>query len=728
MIVADGHGEKGSGAEASLFAANNYALYLKQALRETAGSSDPVRAAVRLAALRLGRDMKIFASGTTFSAVFIPDDEDMAYVAYAGDSPVRVLDPDGDVIYESKSHNARAMDPSAREAYLKEKGLSLKKGIYFVGPEGDANQLYKAFGDRESAWMDAEPDVDAVPLAEGSTVVLASDGLFMGHDQQMAFLSFGTTARTLVEHAVDHLAEEGLADNATALLYVHHGKRIAASPTAVVSPIAAAAQDPGTLIRPGMKFIDLLNAVKAFREAELPFPLAAFSELNGGREIEDFALENLREGTDLGEDTGWTALWEVLELYETLSAIPGAVRTRLTPVGKGRLALGVAVALESQGSWPGKAKFETNLRLALGQFEEIQRGRFGFQPPEDPGTEAASLGGAGDFAETREVYAWLRSLSLGLRPWPDFRMWLEIKMRVWHWERARRIGASFDAIPRDLLFSDDLRNILSAALKRAGEDPEKWSRQVQDAVFRMRGRAFEAGLHGLRLDLAELQKDFNPDLARERLRAIKAGERENAPEKIMRHRLALNFDRKNGRMLREILADYADRLEEVILIYDRAQIPTKKEMALWRSALPAVVFRREESMRDFSGVSETSYLFTRAQEFSRGLRAPLNVISARVDEIHNETARRLALRAAVAILFLLADILSGLGGEELTGKRRELLSPGAFRQFISSSSGLSFLGDWFVPGIDGTISLALNTFIQSLSTSEESERTLSRAA
>jgi|GEM_PF-3993678 len=413
MIVADGHGEDGSGAQASLYAARNFPNYLRLAMMET-GEYDfnQIEEAMKLAAKLMSEDMNVFEAGTTFSAVYIPDEGSRAYLAFIGDSPIRIFKPgQGDPI-GSVSHNVSALTPAERDALLKQKGLVYEQDAYLKDPKtGTSNQLFRAFGDRNTSFMEHDAEVTSVFLEPGDVIVLGSDGLWLDHQIQRNAVRQGADADTLVHNALSQIQTT---DNVTAMVYKFEGPKEAATGvpavTAVLPPSALppgtadreaapeaggaslppSSQAPGTatggslpraeidrlnaMIQSGMDFEQLSHAVHVFHEAGIPFPLARFSQMNENKTMEHYAAEKLIQTVDEmgGLEPEKVAraneeLVKVWDLYRNLGTAPGMYREPGKPDSKPRT-LGTQVLFASKGQWPGKAKFEKDLKKIIDEF------------------------------------------------------------------------------------------------------------------------------------------------------------------------------------------------------------------------------------------------------------------------------------------------------------------------------------------------------------------------
>ena len=158
-------------------------------------------------------------SGSTLSMVWVPSRGKNAYVGVLGDSPVAIRKCDG-TIWVGPEHNAIS-NKQEREA-------AMARGASFDGTylrRGDFGlQMSRSLGDAElDSILDRTPEVAVVPIDRGSTIIVASDGMFYpSHttdrvaDFSILFemLDQGGDASTIVENAVDRRTR----DNVTAIV------------------------------------------------------------------------------------------------------------------------------------------------------------------------------------------------------------------------------------------------------------------------------------------------------------------------------------------------------------------------------------------------------------------------------------------------------------------------------------------------------------------------------
>lgn len=159
-------------------------------------------------------------AGSTLSLVYVPEGQNIAYVAVIGDSPVIILDKDNKVIV-SPDHNVRSNPAELEKA--KKKGAVYEWG-YIMSPLGKGLQMSRALGDKDIAnILDREPDIYSVLLGDKSFIVLGTDGLFdPDHTDTAAQVGRtvvltmnGASAKELVQDALDRMTS----DNVTAIVW-----------------------------------------------------------------------------------------------------------------------------------------------------------------------------------------------------------------------------------------------------------------------------------------------------------------------------------------------------------------------------------------------------------------------------------------------------------------------------------------------------------------------------
>ena len=161
-----------------------------------------------------------FHAGSTASVVFIPADEQTAYVAVLGDSPVLAERADG-TIFIGPDHNARSNQEERSMAIAR--GGIYQGGYMWSGYGDNASglQMTRALGDSGCRnFLSRAPEVFTVPL--GDWLLIASDGLLdpthtklSPMDVVIKAISEGQSAKQLVAHATRVPTN----DNATAVLW-----------------------------------------------------------------------------------------------------------------------------------------------------------------------------------------------------------------------------------------------------------------------------------------------------------------------------------------------------------------------------------------------------------------------------------------------------------------------------------------------------------------------------
>src|SRR5271154_2493092 len=194
IAVMDGHG----GASVSSKLAN---LLPRVFRKHAATAAYPEQLLIAVFA-ELNENTKHMDEGSTISIVWIPNVADKVYIGIVGDSPVLVLDKDGN-LHVSPMHNARS-NPAELEA-------AKKRGAYFYGGyisahfSGHGIQMTRVFGDASLAKIvNREPEVYSVELGKDSVVIVGSDGLFDPAHQDVS-----TMAQVIMELANVHRYSAG---------------------------------------------------------------------------------------------------------------------------------------------------------------------------------------------------------------------------------------------------------------------------------------------------------------------------------------------------------------------------------------------------------------------------------------------------------------------------------------------------------------------------------------
>lgn len=211
LAIMDGH----VGEQVAQFIADNLLRVFSETVEESSYSN-------RLQEIfsKLNLATRNMYPGSTLSLVFLPNDEERAYVAVLGDSPVIIRGREGEV-FVSPEHNARS-NPEERAAA--EARGAVFTGGYLCTKEGQLGlQMSRALGDfRLDSFLNREPQIFTVNLNIKSFVLIASDGLFdpehketdVQIEQLVKMVEEGSGAAVLVE---DALARK-TGDNVTAIV------------------------------------------------------------------------------------------------------------------------------------------------------------------------------------------------------------------------------------------------------------------------------------------------------------------------------------------------------------------------------------------------------------------------------------------------------------------------------------------------------------------------------
>ena len=129
--------------------------------------------AMYAAVKRMHEETKNMNAGATLSLVFIPNSENIAYIAILGDSPVILQKPDG-TIHLSPEHNVRTNATELDAA--KGRGAYVYGGYMSVGYDGPGIQMTRVLGDAElDPIINRTPEVYSMPL--GDFLIIGTDGL-----------------------------------------------------------------------------------------------------------------------------------------------------------------------------------------------------------------------------------------------------------------------------------------------------------------------------------------------------------------------------------------------------------------------------------------------------------------------------------------------------------------------------------------------------------------------
>ena len=214
LAVMDGH----IGLETVEFCAKNLESFFNQSVGEKNQVDEEVlKNTVKL----LNEKTRHLATGSTISLVFVSETNSKVLVAVLGDSPVIVLDYNGEV-HISPEHHVRT-NVSERKAAVR-RGAYYSGGYIWVGELG--LQMARALGDYcLDAVLSREPEVYTINLGPGSFIIVASDGVFDPEHSETANqikrivdlirnnLTFD--AKNLVNDAISRQTH----DNATAIIW-----------------------------------------------------------------------------------------------------------------------------------------------------------------------------------------------------------------------------------------------------------------------------------------------------------------------------------------------------------------------------------------------------------------------------------------------------------------------------------------------------------------------------
>lgn len=209
IAVMDGH----DGKDAAEFCARKIGRFFK--LKQ----ADQTEESLRVLIEKLHYGTMLFESGSTISAAVILESHKKISVAVLGDSPVVVLDKNGE-LHISPEHNIRS-NPAEREAVEKRGGI-YEDGYVFADKDHDGIQLSRVLGDSHlSRIVSREPEVYTID--DPKWALLASDGVFdpghesgLGHLKEIKKLALErATAEDIIRWAERH----DLKDNATAIVW-----------------------------------------------------------------------------------------------------------------------------------------------------------------------------------------------------------------------------------------------------------------------------------------------------------------------------------------------------------------------------------------------------------------------------------------------------------------------------------------------------------------------------
>ena len=218
LAVIDGH--RGDGV--ARFCQEKLLSFLENAFLNFKGDFEK---ALRRTVKKLHNGTRKEYVGSTLSIACIPENQERVFIAILGDSPVIVIDIDGN-LHISPEHNVRT-NMNERERAIKRGALYSDGYIWMLGDEVGL-QLSRALGNRDmETILDRNPEIYSLPLGGKSAVLVASDGFIdpryynqttVAELKRSAIVSAkndGLDAAELLEQA----EKQGFENNATVLLW-----------------------------------------------------------------------------------------------------------------------------------------------------------------------------------------------------------------------------------------------------------------------------------------------------------------------------------------------------------------------------------------------------------------------------------------------------------------------------------------------------------------------------
>ncbi len=215
LAVFDGHGGEVTAEQASQALVSLFEAQLKDHARDIPDTLPAVISS-------LHKVTEGHRSGSTASIVFIPQDLQTVHLSVLGDSPIALLDAQGDV-HIGPEHNVRTN--------LIERAAAMERGgVYQAGYLGDHErpgiglQVSRSLGDFElNRVLNREPEIQSVAMGGKGIVLIGSDGLLIAGDEVPAMqltrllqmIQQGADAEALV---ADTLARQ-TGDNVTAVVW-----------------------------------------------------------------------------------------------------------------------------------------------------------------------------------------------------------------------------------------------------------------------------------------------------------------------------------------------------------------------------------------------------------------------------------------------------------------------------------------------------------------------------
>ncbi len=222
LAVADGHG----GDETSSYVTGELSGGLFDRLLEaTKSPSEAMNRMFRfLNDATLEQNKKTGAhleSGTTLSAVFIPEELEMAYIGIIGDSPVILAKRDGSV-HISPEHNARSNEEE-RKAAEERGGLFIDGYIYNKSTDFGLQMTRDIGFYAMGGVLERSPETYALAIGKGDAIIIGSDGLLDPAHHDMIIEAEGLAELVLAGAGAQELVEDAVRretlDNVTAIVF-----------------------------------------------------------------------------------------------------------------------------------------------------------------------------------------------------------------------------------------------------------------------------------------------------------------------------------------------------------------------------------------------------------------------------------------------------------------------------------------------------------------------------
>lgn len=208
LAVMDGH----CGDQVSQMAAKNLRGIFRGALIDHKGN---VELALKDAVANLHKESLNHDGGSTISIVYLPNDENRAYTAILGDSPVIIVDKNGQ-INRSPIHSFSSNPSEVKRA--------VDNRFSYDGTHVDGIMPSRAIGDESyDNILSRDPDIYSVEIGPKSLILLMTDGVYdPTYDTnadlaRMIVMAREKGAKALVKDALAGGLKGG--DNATAIVY-----------------------------------------------------------------------------------------------------------------------------------------------------------------------------------------------------------------------------------------------------------------------------------------------------------------------------------------------------------------------------------------------------------------------------------------------------------------------------------------------------------------------------